>query len=106
MELVESVEEEFGVTALSLAPQPGISPQVIEDINEAEPTAFEVKLTEIGGKKIEVIKIIRALLALGLRESKDFVESAPILVKGDLTRAEAEEIKEKLEAAGATVVIS
>ena len=107
MDLVKSLEEEFGITAASLmAPQSVISTQVVDEINAAEETTFEIKLTEIGEKKIEVIKVVRALLTLGLRESKEFVESAPVLVKEGLTRAEAEEIKEKLEAAGATVTIT
>jgi len=106
MDLVKSLEEEFGVSAAPQVATQQVSPQVIEEINNVEAVDLEVKMTDFGEKKIEVIKVVRTLLALGLKESKDLVEASPVVVKKDLTREEAEEIKTALEAAGATVVIS
>ena len=105
MELVKSLEEEFGISAISFtAPTQIVSPIDAIETNE-EKVSFEVNLTDFGAKKIEVIKAIRVLIALDLREAKEFVESAPVLVKEGLTKEEAEEMKAVLEKAGATVTI-
>lgn len=103
-ELVKACEEKFGVTAsapaVALAAAPGGAAAAEE---EEEKTSFEVVLTGIGGNKIAVIKEIRAITELGLKEAKDLVDSAPKTVKENVAKEEAEEIKKKLEATGATV---
>jgi len=102
-DLVKALEETFGVTAaapMMVAAAPGggeAAPAA------AEQTEFTVMLTDIGAKKIQVIKEVRAVTSLGLKEAKDLVESAPVAVKENLSREEAEAVKEKLTSAGATV---
>jgi len=101
-DLVKALEETFGVTAaapMMVAAGPGGA----EAPAAAEQTEFTVMLTDIGAKKIQVIKEVRAITSLGLKEAKDLVESAPVAVKEDLSKEEAEAVKEKLTAAGATV---
>jgi len=101
-ELVKACEEKFGVTAsapaVAVAAAPGAAAA-----EEEEKTAFTVTLTGAGANKIAVIKEIRAITELGLKEAKDLVDSAPKPVKENVTKEEAAEIKKKLEAAGATV---
>ncbi len=97
-DLVKDLEEKFGVTAAMTAAMPG-------EAKEEEKTDFEVVLKEIGPNKIKVIKEIRTITALGLKESKDLVEGAPNSVKEHVDKKVAEEIKEKLEAVGAVVEI-
>lgn len=101
-DLVKALEETFGVTAaapmmMAAAPGGGGEAPAAE-----EQTEFTVMLTDIGAKKIQVIKEVRAVTSLGLKEAKDLVESAPVAVKENLDKEEAEAIKEKLQAAGAT----
>ncbi len=101
-DLVKALEETFGVTAaapmmMAAAPGGGGEAPAAE-----EQTEFTVMLTDIGAKKIQVIKEVRAVTALGLKEAKELVESAPVAVKENLEKEEAEAIKEKLQAAGAT----
>ena len=107
MELVSSMEEKFGVVAAT-AVAPAASAQTDgkdgDEVQE-EQTSFEVILTSHGKKKINVIKAIRTLTTLGLKEAKDFVEKAPVTVKEDLSKEDAEAMKSKLEAAGASVEI-
>ncbi len=101
-DLVKALEETFGVTAaapMMVAAGPGGGAQAAAE----EKTEFTVMLNDIGAKKIQVIKEVRAVTSLGLKEAKDLVESAPVAVKENLTKEEAEAIKEKLTAAGATV---
>jgi len=102
--LVKALEEKFGVSAAAAvavaAPAAGAAAAV-----EEEKTAFSVVLAAIGEKKINVIKEIRAITNLGLKEAKDLVESAPKAVKEGATKEEADKIKATLEAAGATVEI-
>lgn len=99
-ELVDAIQEEFGVTAaIAAAPAGGAAPAA------AEKTEFDVILASFGDAKMGVIKAVKELLGLGLKEAKEFVEAAPKAVKEGASKAEAEEIKAKLEAAGATVEI-
>ncbi len=106
-ELVKALEEKFGVKAQApvvagLMPQAQAQGQVEE---EEEKTSFTVILKEVGANKIQVIKEIRAITELGLKEAKELVESAPKTVKENIPKEEAEEIKKKLEAQGAKVEI-
>ena len=101
-ELSKQLEEKWGVTAASAvvaaAPAPSSGPAPAEEKDE-----FTIMLTAAGDKKINVIKEIRSVTALGLKEAKDLVEAAPKEVKTGVNKKEAEEIKKKLEAAGAEV---
>ena len=106
-DLVKALEEKFGVTAampLAMAANTGGAAEPGE-AKEEEKTDFEVVLKEIGPNKIKVIKEIRTITALGLKESKDLVDGAPSTVKEHVDKKEAEGIKEKLEAVGAVVEI-
>ena len=102
-ELVKEIEEKFGVSAA--APVAIASAPAAAEETEAgeEKTEFDVVLTEIGQAKINVIKAVRAITSLGLKEAKELVDSAPKPVKEGVSQAEADEIKAKLEEAGATV---
>lgn len=98
-ELVDAIQEEFGVTAaIAAAPAAGGAAAA-----EAEKTEFDVVLVSFGDSKMGVIKAVKDLLGLGLKEAKEAVEAAPKALKEAVSKAEAEELKEKLEAAGATV---
>ena len=102
-ELSKMLEEKWGVSAaapVAAAAGPGAG-AAAEEIEEK--TEFDVVLTAIGDKKINVIKEVRAVTGLGLKEAKDLVEGAPKTVKEGAAKAEAEEIKKKLEEVGATV---
>ncbi len=100
-ELATKLEDTWGVSAAA----PVVVAAVAGDAGEAaeEKDSFDVILTSYGEKKINVIKEVRAITSLGLKEAKDLVEGVPNAVKEDCQKAEAEEIKGKLEAAGATV---
>ncbi len=100
--LVKSLEDHYGVSAAAatVAAAPGAS---AEAAAEEEQTEFDVMLQSFGDKKINVIKVVRSVTSLGLKEAKDLVESAPVAVKEAVTKEEAEEIKGKLEEAGAQV---
>ncbi|MFW6270932.1 MAG: 50S ribosomal protein L7/L12 [Bacillota bacterium] len=101
-ELVEELEEKFGVSAAApVAAAPGGAQGGGEEAEEK--TEFDVFLAEIGDKKINVIKAVRELTGLGLKESKAVVDEAPQNVQEGVSKEEAEEMKEKLEDAGATV---
>ena len=103
-ELVKALEERFGVTAAApVAVAAGAAPAAVEE--EEEKTEFDVLLQEIGDKKIQVIKAVRQLTSLGLKEAKDLVESAPTKVLEAVTKDEAERAKETLEAEGAKVAL-
>ena len=102
-ELVKELEETFGVSAaapVAVAAAPGAAGEAA-----AEKTEFDVVLAEAGSSKINVIKEVRSLTSLGLKEAKDLVESAPKAIKEGVTKEEAEEAKKALEAAGAKVEI-
>jgi len=105
-ELVKALEERFGVTAAAPAVAVAApSAPAAEAPVEEEKTEFDVILKEVGPKKIQVIKAVRELTGLGLRESKDAVEGAPTPIKQGVSKEEAEACKAKLEEAGATVEI-
>lgn len=98
-ELVDAIQEEFGVTAaVAAAPAAGGAAGGAE-----EKTEFDVVLTSFGDAKMPVIKAVKDVLGLGLKEAKEVVESAPKALKEGVAKAEAEEIKAKLEEAGATI---
>ncbi|MGM0438720.1 MAG: 50S ribosomal protein L7/L12 [Bacillota bacterium] len=101
-ELVEELEDKFGVSAAAPVAAAGAAGGQ-EGGGEEEQTEFDVFLAEIGSKKINVIKAVRELTGLGLKEAKAVVDDAPQNVKEGLSKEDAEEMKEKLEDAGATV---
>ena len=104
-ELVKALEEEFGVTAAApvIAAAPGAATGVQAVAVEEEKTEFNVMLTSFGSNKIQVIKVVRALTSLGLREAKDLVESAPAAIKEGVPKEEAEDVKRQLEEVGGSV---
>ena len=103
-ELVKACEEKFGVSASAPAVAVAAAGSAGAAAEEQEvKTSFTVVLASIGGNKIAVIKEIRAVTDLGLKEAKDLADAAPKTLKENVTKEEAEEIKKKLEAAGATV---
>ena len=107
-DLVKALEDEFGVSAaapVQMATVQGVA-ATAEAAAEEEKTEFDVSITEIGPQKIQVIKAVREVTTLGLKEAKELVESAPVAVKEAIAKDEAEEIKEKLEGAGAVVSVS
>jgi large subunit ribosomal protein L7/L12 len=104
VELKNKIEEEWGVTAAAPVAVAAPGGAAAGDGAAAEEkTAFDVVLTEAGGQKIQVIKVVRAVTGLGLKEAKDLVDSAPKPVKEGATQEEADQIKAQLEEAGATV---
>ena len=100
-DLNKAIEEEFGVTAA--APVAVAAPVADAAAEEDERTEFDVMLTDFGANKINVIKAVRSLTTLGLKDAKDLVEAAPKAVKEAVSKEDAEAAKEKLEEAGATV---
>jgi large subunit ribosomal protein L7/L12 len=105
VELKNKIEEEWGITAaapVAVAPAGGGGGGG-DGAAAEEKTSFDVVLTEAGGQKIQVIKVVRAVTGLGLKEAKDLVDSAPKPVKEGLAQEEADQIKAQLEEAGATV---
>jgi large subunit ribosomal protein L7/L12 len=108
VELKKKIEEEWGITAAApvAVAAPGAAPAAGGDGAAAEEqTAFDVMLESAGGQKIQVIKVVRAITGLGLKEAKDLVDSAPKPVKEGVAREEADQIKAQLEEAGATVEV-
>ena len=103
-ELVKALEEEFGVSAAAPAAV-AAAPAAAEEGGAAEQTEFDVVLAEIGGEKIKVIKAVREITGLGLKEAKGLVDEAPKAVKEGVSKEEADEIKTKLEEVGATVEV-
>ncbi len=104
VELVKSMEDEFGVSAavatVAAAPAAGAAGEAQE-----EQTEFDVVMSSFGEKKVSVIKVVRAISSLGLKEAKDLVESVPANIKEGISKDEAEDVKKLLEEAGATVEI-
>ena len=98
-ELSKKLEEKWGVSAASFAPAAGGAPAAVAEVKDK----FEVVLTAAGDNKINVIKEVRVITGLGLKEAKDLVEGAPKTLKTDVPTDEANELKKKLEAAGAKV---
>lgn len=109
-ELVKALQEKYGVSAaapVAVAAMPGMMPGATAEAEPAaeEKTSFDVVLAAAGDNKLQVIKVIREITQLGLKEAKDLVEGAPQKVKEGVSKEEAEEIKKKLEEAGAKVEI-
>ena len=102
-ELVSALEEEFGVSAAPVAVAGAAAPAAAAAAEEK--TEFDVILTNFGAKKLDVIKVVREITGLGLKEAKEMVEGVPSKVKEGASKEDAEAIKSKLEAAGATVEI-
>lgn len=104
-ELKKAMEDKFGVTAaapMMMGAMPAAGPAAAA---EEEKTDFDVELTEVGDKKLNVIKAVREITNLGLKEAKDLVEGAPKIIKEAANKEEAEDIKKKLEEAGAKVTL-
>ncbi|MBQ3105497.1 MAG: 50S ribosomal protein L7/L12 [Lachnospiraceae bacterium] len=101
-ELVKACEEEFGVSAAAgvVVAAAGGAAEAVE-----EKTEFDVELTEVGPNKVKVIKVVREVTGLGLKEAKDLVDNAPKMVKEAVSKEEAEDVKGKLEAEGAKVTL-
>lgn len=104
-ELVKALEDKFGVSAAAPVMMAGAAPAGGGDEAAAEQTEFDVVLNAAGDKKIQVIKVVREITSLGLKEAKALVDEAPKAVKEAVSKAEAEEIQTKLAEAGATVEI-
>jgi len=104
VELVEAMEEKFGVSAavatVAAAPGAGAVAEAAE-----EQTEFDVHMTSFGANKVSVIKVVRAITSLGLKEAKDLVESAPANIKEGVAKDEAEDLKRQIEEAGGSVEI-
>jgi large subunit ribosomal protein L7/L12 len=105
VELKKKIEEEWGITAAApvAVAAPGAAPGAAAGEAAEEQTAFDVMLTGAGDKKIQVIKVVRAVTGLGLKEAKDLVDGAPSAVKEGVAKDEADSIKGQLEEAGASV---
>lgn len=101
-ELVKELEAEFGVSA---TPVVAAGAAVVAAAPAEEKTEFDVELTSFGAKKLDVIKVVRTVTGLGLKEAKEMVEGAPKIVKEGLSKADAEDLKKQLEEAGATVTL-
>jgi large subunit ribosomal protein L7/L12 len=102
VELVEAMEEKFGVSA-AVAAVAAVSGAAVEAAEEQ--TEFDVHMTSYGAHKVSVIKVVRAITSLGLKEAKDLVESAPANIKEGVAKEEAEDLKRQLEEAGGSVEI-
>lgn len=104
VDLISAMEEKFGVSAAAaVAAVPAASTAVEGDAATVEQTEFDVVLSSFGSNKVPVIKVVRALTGLGLKEAKTMVESAPSVVKEAVSKEEAEDIRKQLEEAGASV---
>lgn len=104
VELISDMEEKFGVSAAAPVAA-AAAPVAGGDEAAAEQTEFEVVMTSFGATKVPVIKVVRALTGLGLKEAKDLVESSPASIKEGVNKDEAEDVKKQLEEAGASVEI-
>ena len=106
-ELIKEIEDKFGVTAAApVAIAGGAAPAAGGGVDAAEEkTEFDIELTGVGEKKINVIKVVRTITSLGLKEAKELADNAPSMVKEAVSKDEAEEIKKQLEEAGATVTL-
>lgn len=105
-ELKKELEDKFGVTAAApMMMAGGAMPAAAAAEEEEEQTEFNVELTEIGDKKLNVIKVVREITGIGLKEAKDLVEGAPTVIKEAVSKEESEDIKKKLEEAGAKVTL-
>ncbi len=105
-ELIKEIEDKFGVTAVApVAIAGGAAPAAGDEGAAEEKTEFDIELTGVGEKKINVIKVIRTITSLGLKEAKELADNAPSMVKEAVSKDEAEEVKKQLEEAGATVTL-
>ena len=105
-ELIKEIEDKFGVTAAApVAIAGGAAPAAGDKGAAEEKTEFDIELTGVGEKKINVIKVIRTITSLGLKEAKELADNAPSMVKEAVSKDEAEEVKKQLEEAGATVTL-
>jgi large subunit ribosomal protein L7/L12 len=104
-ELIKEIEDKFGVTAVAPIAIAGGAAPAGEAGAAEEKSEFDIELTSVGEKKINVIKVIRTITSLGLREAKELADNAPSMVKEVVPKNEAEEIKKQLEEAGATVTL-
>ena len=105
-ELIKEIEDKFGVTAAApVAIAGGAAPAAGSTEAVEEKTEFDIELTGVGEKKINVIKVVRTITSLGLKEAKELADNAPSIVKEAVSKDEAEEIKKQLEEAGATVTL-
>jgi len=102
-ELISDIEEKFGVTAAAPVAAVAAAPAGSGEAATEEKDEFDVVLTSSGSSKINVIKVVRTLTSLGLKEAKELVDSAPKAIKEGVSKSEAEEVKTKLEEAGASV---
>jgi large subunit ribosomal protein L7/L12 len=103
VDLIAAMEEKFGVTAAAAVAAAPVAAAAAAPVEEK--TEFDVVMSSFGEKKVEVIKVVRALTGLGLKEAKDLVEGVPSTIKEGIPKTEAEDIKKKLEEAGAKVDI-
>ncbi len=106
VDLVKALEDKWGVSAAAPVAVAAVGGAAAADADAAEvQTEFDVVMNSFGEKKVAVIKVVRTITGLGLKEAKDLVESAPNTVKGGVSKDDAAELKEQLEAAGATIEI-
>ena len=104
-ELIKDIEEKFGVTAAAPVAIAGGAAPAADAGGAEEKSEFDIELTGVGEKKINVIKVIRTITSLGLKEAKEMADGAPTIVKEAAGKDEAEDIKKQLEEAGATVTL-
>ena len=104
-DLINDMEEKFGVSAAAAVAVAAPAAAAADADDAEEQTEFDVVLSSFGEKKVPVIKAVRAMTGLGLKEAKDLVESAPVPIKEGVTKDEAEELKKQLEDAGGTVEV-
>ena len=104
-ELIKDIEDKFGVTAAAPVAIAGGAAPASDAGDAEEKSEFDIELTGVGDKKINVIKVIRTITSLGLKEAKELVDGAPTIVKEAVAKEEAENVKKQLEEAGATVTL-
>ena len=104
-ELIKDIEDKFGVTAAAPVAIAGGAASAADADGGEEKSEFDIELTGVGDKKINVIKVIRSITSLGLKEAKELVDGAPTIVKEAAAKGEAEDVKKQLEEAGATVTL-
>jgi large subunit ribosomal protein L7/L12 len=104
-ELVKILEDKFGVSAAAPAVMAGVAPVGADAGAGEEKSSFNIELTDSGSNKIAVIKVVREITEMGLKEAKDLVDAAPKVIKEDVKKEEAEEIKKKIEEAGGKAVL-
>ena len=106
-ELIKNIEEKFGVSSAAPVAMAAPAAGAVADDGDAAETKdeFDIELTNVGDKKINIIKIVRTITGLGLKEAKDLVDGAPSKIKESVAKAEADDFKKQLEEAGATVTL-